>query len=118
MHGEILIAFFMLHQSREVDANLQCTRICWYLLENFYDFYGIIISRFKVPGMGRTRPQDMKATEPLMRMVLHCIDRIKLFKLGTQVNSIFPLNTLKDSVMLKVSYRTIGMGNTGTDCIS
>ena len=38
-----------------------------------------------VSGNGRTRVQDMAATEPLMKMVVHCIDRIKSFKLGKEV---------------------------------
>ena len=38
-----------------------------------------------VGGNGRTRAQDMAATEPLMKMVVHCIDRIKSFKLSKEV---------------------------------
>eukprot|EP00794_Sanderia_malayensis_P003449 gene3449-3945_t len=47
----------------------------------------VLIFEFKVSGSGRTKASDMVATEPLMRMVLHCIDRIKSFKLSREARA-------------------------------
>jgi len=47
----------------------------------------LLIFEFKVGGNGRTRAQDMAATEPLMKMVVHCIDRVKSFKLSKETRA-------------------------------
>lgn len=44
----------------------------------------VLMFEFKVPGKGRTRVQDMGATEGLVNMVLSLIDRIKTFRLSQQ----------------------------------
>lgn len=42
----------------------------------------VLMFEFKVPGKGRTRSEDMGATEGLVKMVLFLIDRIKTFRLS------------------------------------
>jgi len=44
----------------------------------------VLLFEFKIPGTGRTKASDMGATEPLVKMVLFLIDRIKAFKLSQQ----------------------------------
>jgi len=44
----------------------------------------VLLFEFKIPGSGRTKASDMGATEPLVKMVLFLIDRIKAFKLSQQ----------------------------------
>lgn len=44
----------------------------------------VLLFEFKIPGCGRTKASDMGATEPLVKMVLFLIDRIKAFKLSQQ----------------------------------
>lgn len=44
----------------------------------------VLLFEFKIPGSGRTKGSDMCATEPLVKMVLFLIDRIKAFKLSQQ----------------------------------
>ena len=39
-----------------------------------------------VPSKGRsTKSADMAKLEPMMRLVLHCIDRVRRFRLGKEV---------------------------------
>ncbi|XP_002160445.1 PAT complex subunit CCDC47 isoform X1 [Hydra vulgaris] len=44
----------------------------------------VLIFEFKIPGNGRTRSEDMAATEGLVKMVLLMIDRVKGFRLSQQ----------------------------------
>jgi len=44
----------------------------------------VLLFEFKIPGNGRTKVASMGATEPLVKMVLFFIDRIKSLRLGQQ----------------------------------
>jgi hypothetical protein len=39
-----------------------------------------------VASKGNTKAQDMVKLEPMMRLVLYCIDRVRKFKLGKDVS--------------------------------
>jgi len=47
----------------------------------------VLMFEFKVPGKGRTKADDMAATEGLVKMVLFLVDRIKLFRLSQQAKA-------------------------------
>jgi len=42
----------------------------------------VLLFEFKIPGNGYTKASDMGATEQLVKMVLHLVDRVKNFKLS------------------------------------
>lgn len=57
----------------------------------FYS-YSLLIFEFSVPSKGSsTKSADMVKLEPMMRLVLHCIDRVRRFKLGKEVGCCYVL---------------------------
>lgn len=47
----------------------------------------VLLFELKIPGTGRTSYSDMAVTEPLVKMILFLIDRIKSFRLSQQARA-------------------------------
>ncbi|KAM7448211.1 Coiled-coil domain-containing protein 47 [Porites harrisoni] len=48
----------------------------------------VLLFNFNVPSKGRsTKSADMAKLEPMMRLVLHCIDRVRRFRLGKEAKA-------------------------------
>ncbi|RMX47287.1 hypothetical protein pdam_00012671 [Pocillopora damicornis] len=48
----------------------------------------VLLFNFKVPSKGSsTKSSDMVKLEPMMKLVLHCIDRVRRFKLGKEAKA-------------------------------
>ena len=47
----------------------------------------LLVFESSVPSKGSsTKSADMVKLEPMMRLVLHCVDRVRRFKLGKEVS--------------------------------